>query len=538
MCPQYSKEVMDHFTNPRNVGEMENPDGIGQVGNPTCLVGGSMVQLNNHYQVIEDVEENERVLTHEGVFSNIVRRSVRQYDGPVLTFKNRLGSNTLTPDHLVYAIKRPPTQKYRSTRNMKTLRPDWYHAEELERGDIVLYPVMKEIRDQDMVELNITNGKFDHRSHDLPEKVPLDADFLRLAGFYLSEGNSVTKVTKAHVCFTFHEDEVDYQNDVIRIVKDLFGLKASIKTSSKQKSCHISVDSANLARFFEATFGTGAENKHIPDFIMFLPPEKQVHLIRALWQGDGYVNLARKGPRACFTTISTQLAGQVKNLLLRQGIIPSIYLDNGYESNGTVHKDSYRVHVGDVLSLRKLCNILGIDCSLIPQHQRSWIADGFLHTPLTGITTQHFNGTVYNFEVADQHSYTTDSLLVHNCGDLLWIYIKVENDVMTDVKFKTFGCGAAIATSSMVTELAKGKTLDEGLKITRRDIAEKLGGLPPQKMHCSNLAADALHEAIHDYLRKQGREPPLPPDAKRPHEEEACETHFQEPIQIEKEEPK
>ena len=63
----------------------------------------------------------------------------------------------------------------------------------------------------------------------------------------------------------------------------------------------------------------------------------------------------------------------------------------------------------------------------IPQHQRSWIADGFLHTPLTGITTQHFNGTVYNFEVADQHSYTTDSLLVHNRGST-WIYIKVEND--------------------------------------------------------------------------------------------------------------
>ncbi|NLI73157.1 MAG: Fe-S cluster assembly scaffold protein NifU, partial [Euryarchaeota archaeon] len=82
------------------------------------------------------------------------------------------------------------------------------------------------------------------------------------------------------------------------------------------------------------------------------------------------------------------------------------------------------------------------------------------------------------------------------CGDLLWIYIKVEDDIMTDVKFKTFGCGAAIATSSMVTELAKGKSLDEGLKITRKDIADNLGGLPPQKMHCSNLAADALHEAI------------------------------------------
>ena len=124
------------------------------------------------------------------------------------------------------------------------------------------------------------------------------------------------------------------------------------------------------------------------------------------------------------------------------------------------------------------------------------------------------------------------------CGDLMWIYIKVENDVMVDVKFKTFGCGAAIATSSMTTELAKGKTLEEGLKITRKDVAENLGGLPPQKMHCSNLAADALHEAIHDYLRKQGREPPLPPDAKKPHEDHACEVDEQSPIHIEDKAPR
>ena len=92
------------------------------------------------------------------------------------------------------------------------------------------------------------------------------------------------------------------------------------------------------------------------------------------------------------------------------------------------------------------------------------------------------------------------------CGDLMWVFIKVRDDRLVDVKFKTFGCGAAIATSSMVTTLAIGKTLDEGLKITRADVAKELGGLPPIKMHCSNLAADALHAAIKDYLVKQGRD--------------------------------
>ena len=85
------------------------------------------------------------------------------------------------------------------------------------------------------------------------------------------------------------------------------------------------------------------------------------------------------------------------------------------------------------------------------------------------------------------------------CGDMMSMYIKVKDDKIEDISFKTFGCGAAIATSSMTTELAKGKTLDEAMDISRQDVADALDGLPPVKMHCSNLAADALHEAIKDY---------------------------------------
>jgi len=89
------------------------------------------------------------------------------------------------------------------------------------------------------------------------------------------------------------------------------------------------------------------------------------------------------------------------------------------------------------------------------------------------------------------------------CGDVMEIFIKVKNDIITDIKFRTFGCGSAIATSSMITEMAKGKHVDEAVKITRGDVASELDGLPPQKMHCSNLAADALHEAIKDYKSKK-----------------------------------
>jgi len=89
------------------------------------------------------------------------------------------------------------------------------------------------------------------------------------------------------------------------------------------------------------------------------------------------------------------------------------------------------------------------------------------------------------------------------CGDVMKLYIKVKDDRIVDAKFQTFGCGAAIAVSSMITEMVKGKTLDEAMQISKEAVAEALGGLPPQKMHCSNLGADALKKAIEDYRAKK-----------------------------------
>jgi len=115
------------------------------------------------------------------------------------------------------------------------------------------------------------------------------------------------------------------------------------------------------------------------------------------------------------------------------------------------------------------------------------------------------------------------------CGDMMTFYIKVENERLKDIKFQTFGCGAAIAVSSMVSEMAVGKTLQEAMAITNTSVAEELGGLPKNKLHCSNLGADALHAAIEDYRKRQestkkgepaGQVPP--PESKEEHEECFC----------------
>ena len=122
---------------------------------------------------------------------------------------------------------------------------------------------------------------------------------------------------------------------------------------------------------------------------------------------------------------------------------------------------------------------------------------------------------MYSEKVMDHFANPRNSGIIENasgegtvgnptCGDLMTIYIDVDdNEVIQDIKFETFGCGAAIATSSMIAEIAKGMTVDEALEITRNDVADALDGLPPIKMHCSNLAADALTEAIKDYKSKK-----------------------------------
>ncbi|MBE6488175.1 MAG: Fe-S cluster assembly scaffold protein NifU [Methanosphaera stadtmanae] len=126
----------------------------------------------------------------------------------------------------------------------------------------------------------------------------------------------------------------------------------------------------------------------------------------------------------------------------------------------------------------------------------------------------------YSDKVKDYYKHPRNTGVIENpsgegtvgnpvCGDIMTIYIDVdENETLTDVKFSTFGCGAAIATSSMITEMATGMNVDEAYKITRNDVAEELDGLPPIKLHCSNLAADALQAAIENYWQKNNIDKP------------------------------
>jgi len=136
--------------------------------------------------------------------------------------------------------------------------------------------------------------------------------------------------------------------------------------------------------------------------------------------------------------------------------------------------------------------------------------------PYSEKVMDHFTNPRNVGEIADASGIGTVGNPV--CGDVMKMYLKIENEIIVDVKFKTFGCGAAVATSSMVTEMVKGKSITEALTITNSAVAEALGGLPPVKMHCSVLAEEALRSALKDYYKKQAK--PVPFEEKGHNHEE------------------
>jgi NifU-like protein involved in Fe-S cluster formation len=506
----YNKKVMQHFLKPKNIGKIKDADGIGKAGNPVCLLPQEKIYTNHGLKAISELSEVEKVLSHDGIFHRIKRIVKREYSGKILQIKNKLGTISLTPDHLLLAIKIPKENKFLRTKNKKKLSPAWYHADQLKKRDIILYPVPKKIRDLKYIEFDVPKPKWDFKSKNLPKKIPLDSDFLRLIGYFLSEGSVVDKPCKTFLFFTLNIKEKEIANDIKRISKKLFGLDVVLRKIPERKTLIVYLYSARLARFFKKLFLKGAENKEIPDFIMDLPPKKQRSLIEGLWKGDGYVGLNRN--RAGYSTVSFKLAQQIKLLLLRQKIGPSIYIDKEKNRKGVFHQKAYRIHVGQRKSLMNLCSILGLN--YIPKSYQSeddWFDDDYFYTPITEIKEKEFHGEVYNLEITNSRSFTSEAFCLHNCGDVMWLYIKVgrrkrkgkEEEYIKDVKFETLGCAAAIAVSSMLTEMVKGKSLEEAKKINNQAIVKALGGLPKEKFHCSVLGKEALDSAIKDYERKK-----------------------------------
>lgn len=481
----YTKEVMKHFKNPHNMGKIKNPDGIGKVGNPLCgdvmwlyikvkkRKDGKLIINDVKFQTFGCLPSSEKIVTSDGGWENISEISSgysvinkngretlvtktfkRYYEGRMLKFVpfvSPFNSFFITPEHPILCIKRSHLKKSRKSGKHKWLRinekelvstkPDYLEAIKLEDGDYLVFMFNKKIKDYNF----------------------FSKELMRLIGYYVSEGYTASKGNL--VAFAFNKNEKKNINEVKSLIRGI--AKKDAKVRIRRNVAEVYVCSKKLANLLKYVCGSGAKNKSLSKDILLLPPEKQWELISTwlIGDGDSYKRRGKNSPTYRIATASESLAIQLQEMLARNGIFASIS-----ERKRSKHFIEGREVTGSKLFLIKF--------KLKRKHKFVHSSEKYFLVPIKKIEKTWFKGFVYNFEVAsNSHSYLVKGFAVHNCV-------------------------AAISTSSKITDLAKGKTLEEALKIDRKDIIKSLGGLPVPKIHCSLLATDALAEAIYDYYTK------------------------------------
>ncbi len=368
---------------------------------PGCVLPGTLIHTNPSIEKIENLKEGAKVLGSDGRYHKITKTFSHLHKGALYKIKTKyFGETNLTNEHPVLVVR-----KKKNNHHNKNFDLAWVETEKLRHGDYLVYPVLKEFKDVDFIEFNYIKKKKDTRSKRL-KKITNINEFLRLCGYYLSEGHMRWR----ELSFTFNIKEIEYIEDIKNIVKNLFDINVSIRSRPRKNTVEVIINSVHLCRIFNDWFGRGAANKKIPHWIMLLPKEKQIDLIKGLWRGDGYVSKKRAG----YKTISKLLVEQLKVLLLRQGIIPMIYTEKAHEN----HREAYSMFVIEPVYYNKLMEILGRDN--IKENTSNitlLIKDEYLFLPIRKIEKSDYNGLVYNLEVEYVQSYVTQNAILHNCGD-------------------------------------------------------------------------------------------------------------------------
>ncbi|MBI4163572.1 MAG: hypothetical protein HY512_01805 [Candidatus Aenigmarchaeota archaeon] len=401
-----------------------------------CVLPNTIVHKNPSTDVIENIQIGDKVLALDGKYHEVYEVLKHRHQGEMFVIKSKcFGESVTTPEHPVLIVKR---EKF--GHHNKTFLQEWTEAEKIKKGDYLIYPIPKTTEDLDEIELPLDKKLMNRKSKNLPHKISLTSDLLRVFGYYIAEGSAHNR----HLNFTFNIKEKKYVEEIKTLFKKTFDLVATVKEIVEKSTLDVNIHHTPLIRVFEQWFGNGAQNKKISHFLMLLPKQKQKELIKGMWRGDGYVGRKKAG----YKTISKLLTEQLKMLLLRQGIVPSISVNRAYKN----HKQSYNIEITGKRNLERLASILEIKVGFDIQERypRYVLTDNYVYMPVRSVETFNYNGLVYNLEVRDVQSYVTENAILHNCGDftilstLKMALVDLNVDTANTLIVSGIGCGSKL----------------------------------------------------------------------------------------------
>ncbi|MBI3990481.1 MAG: flavodoxin-dependent (E)-4-hydroxy-3-methylbut-2-enyl-diphosphate synthase, partial [candidate division NC10 bacterium] len=407
-CPSCGRADVDLIQLAKDVEErMKGINANIHVAVMGCLPPGEAVVTLLGHKPIEEVQEGDEVLTHTGCSRKVARTMAHWYQGDLVeVHPTGFPPFWLTPNHPVYACSRPVKRKGSQEKRphisqvlQEGASPAWVEAAKLDRGSVLAYPILVEKED---VEALTVEGL---------GVIPVDEDFLTLCGYYLSEGTFSGKGGKPYQqFFYFHANQRAFV-EKLREILARYGLGSSFQ--SRRNTAEVITHSFALGQLLEGLFGRGALAKRLPAWMLKLPHEKQRAIVRALWEGDGYVGCVRGYWRATYSTSSKALAFQVHQLLLRLGI-PAFLHSRDQEGR----KRNWVISVTSKPSLDRLFEVLGLPFTADPAQTRMGqvaLDDRFLYVGVRRIRRVPYTGQVYNLEVEVDHSFAIQGAAAHNC---------------------------------------------------------------------------------------------------------------------------
>jgi hypothetical protein len=373
-----------------------------------CVPEGEPVVTREGPKPIETVVEGDEVLTHAGEFQPVQWASTHAFDGDLVEIHpTGFARLRLTENHPVWAFPRPTALKagrerrpHVATALAAGVEPRWIPAGELRSGWVLAYPVLQEKEDRATI-----------TAPGLGE-APVDEDLLTLAGYYLAESTkSGTGGKRSRQFFYFHEDRRSY---VERLRSALAALGVTSQVRHRRHTAEVVTHSLALGEFLEDVFGHGAQSKRMPGWMERLPYAKQRALVKALWEGDGYLGRVRGYWRATYCTSSHALALQVHRILLRLGVAAFLH---HRDQRGRLR--NWVVSVTAQPALARLAEILGLgalqSCRTDGPSGQVALDERALYIGVRAVRRVAYRGHVHNLEVRDVHSFVLPGATLHNC---------------------------------------------------------------------------------------------------------------------------